>query len=55
MISVNVISEEKAWLKKIKKKNFFFKRLGKFFPEKYKFLNKKIFLFNRWPIKILKS
>ena len=42
MISVNVISEEKAWLKKIKKKNFFFESICKFFPKKYKFLNKKI-------------
>jgi len=44
MISVNVISEEKAWLKKIKKKNFFFQNICKFFPEKYKFLNKKIYM-----------
>lgn len=42
MINVNVISEEKAWFKKIKKKNFFFKNICKFFPKKYKFLNKKI-------------
>ncbi len=42
MINVNVISEEKAWFKKIKKKNFFFQNICKFFPEKYKFLNKKI-------------
>ena len=42
MINVNVISEEKAWFKKIKKKNFFFHNICKFFPEKYKFLNKKI-------------
>ena len=42
MINVNVISEEKAWFKKIKKKNFFFQNIFKFFPEKYKFLNKKI-------------
>ena len=42
MISIDVFSEEKAWSKKIKKKNFFFKEICKAFPRKYKFLNKKV-------------
>ena len=42
MISIEVLSEEKNWSKKIKKKDFFFKSICKSFPKKYKFLNKKI-------------
>jgi len=42
MIDINVFSEEKAWSKKIKKKEIFFKNICKSFPKKYKFLNKKI-------------
>ncbi len=42
MISVNVFSEEKAWSKKLKKKNIFFKKICSSFPKKYKFLNKKV-------------
>ena len=42
MININVFSEEKAWSKKIKKKELFFKNICKAFPKKYKFLNKKI-------------
>ncbi len=44
MITVNVISEEKSWTKKISKKKAFFNDLCKFFPKKYKFVNKKIYL-----------
>ena len=44
MISINVFSEEKAWSKKIKNKNFFFKKVCQSFPKKYKFTNKKISL-----------
>jgi len=44
MISVEVVSEEKNWSKKIKKKEFFFYSICKSFPKKYKFKNKKIFL-----------
>ena len=44
MISVEVVSEERNWSKKIKKKEFFFKSICKSFPKKYKFINKKIFL-----------
>tara|TARA_B100001250_G_C19500108_1_gene656998 strand:+ start:215 stop:676 length:462 start_codon:yes stop_codon:yes gene_type:complete len=42
MISVNVFSEEKAWSKKIKNKDLFFKKVYKAFPKKYRFLNKKV-------------
>ena len=42
MINISVFSEEKAWSKKIKKKDFFFKKICKSFPKKYKFNNKKI-------------
>ena len=44
MISVEVVSEEKNWSKKIKKLEFFFKCVCKSFPKKYQFLNKKIVL-----------
>ena len=42
MIDVNVFSEEKAWSKRLKNKNLFFKKICKVFPKKYKFLNKKV-------------
>ena len=42
MISVDVVSEEKNWSKKIKKKEVFFHTICKSFPKKYKFINKKI-------------
>jgi len=42
MIKVNVFSEEKAWSKKIKNKNIFFKKICKSFPKKYKFSNKNV-------------
>ena len=42
MISVDVVSEEKAWSKKLKKKELFFKKICRSFPKKYKFLQKKI-------------
>ena len=42
MINVNVVSEEKAWSKKLKKKELFFKKICGSFPKKYKFLQKKI-------------
>ena len=44
MISVEVVSEEKNWSKKIKKKDIFFNSICKAFPKKYQFNNKKIFL-----------
>ncbi len=42
MINVNVFSEEKAWSKRLKNKDIFFKKICKAFPKKYKFLNKKV-------------
>ena len=57
MINLNVFSEEKAWSKKINKKDFFFKNICNAFPKKYKFFNKKIslslLLSNNKKIKIL--
>ena len=44
MINIDVLSDEKAWSKKIKKKEFFFKEICNFFPRKYRFPNKKITL-----------
>ena len=44
MINVNVFSDEKAWSKRIKNKNLFFKKICKAFPKKYRFLNKKVSL-----------
>ena len=44
MISVEVVSEEKNWSKKIKRKDFFFNSICKAFPKKYQFINKKIFI-----------
>ena len=42
MISVNVFSEEKAWSKKLKNKNIFFRKVCEAFPKKYRFSNKKV-------------
>ena len=44
MIKVNVLSEDKSWEKKIKKKEIFFNNLCKSFPKKFQFINKKIYL-----------
>jgi len=44
MININVFSEEKAWSKRLKNKNIFFKKICKAFPKKYKFFNKKVTL-----------
>ena len=42
MINVNVFSEEKAWSKRLKNKDLFFKKVCKAFPKKYKYFNKKV-------------
>ncbi len=42
MIKVNVLSEERAWSKRLKKKAYFFDKICKSFPKKYKFINKRI-------------
>ena len=44
MISLDVVSEETNWSKKIKKKEVFFYSICKLFPKKYQFVNKKVFL-----------
>lgn len=44
MISINVFSEEKAWSKRLKNNDIFFKKICKAFPKKYKFFNKKVTL-----------
>jgi len=44
MISIEVFSEEKAWSKKIRKKEIFFKKICNLFPRKYRFPRKKITL-----------
>ena len=44
MIKVSVFSEEKAWSKRLKNKDIFFKKMCSAFPKKYKFSNKKVSL-----------
>tara|TARA_Y100000741_G_scaffold238311_1_gene182430 strand:- start:145 stop:615 length:471 start_codon:yes stop_codon:yes gene_type:complete len=44
MININVLSEERAWSKRLKNKGFFFQKICNAFPKKYKFLNKKVSL-----------
>ena len=44
MIKVSVFSEERAWSKRFKNTDIFFKKICKAFPKKYKFPNKKISL-----------
>ena len=42
MINISVFSNEKAWSKRIKKKELFFSKICKSFPKKYQFANKKV-------------
>ena len=42
MINIDVFSEEKAWSKRLRKKELFFKQICSLFPKKYQFPNKKI-------------
>ena len=44
MIKVNVLLEEKSWSNRLRKKEELFNQVCKFFPKKFKFLNKKIYL-----------
>ena len=44
MIKVNVLSEEKSWSKKIKRRQEFFNNICKKFPKKFRFLNKRAYL-----------
>ena len=42
MINIIVFSNERAWSKRLKKKELFFNKICKSFPKKYRFLYKKI-------------
>ena len=42
MIKVDVVIDNNKWKKKIKRANFFFNKILRFFPKKYKFEKKKI-------------
>ena len=44
MININVFSNEKAWSRRLKNKELFFKKICSVFPKKYKFSNKRISL-----------
>ena len=44
MISVNIVTDNIFWNKRIKKIDFFFNKLLKLFPKKYKFIKKKVSL-----------
>ncbi len=43
MIKVNVLTEDKSWSKKIKKKEIFFNEVCKKFPRKFQFLKRKAY------------
>ena len=44
MIKIDVLSDERAWSKKIRKKKLFFNNLCKLFPKKYQYSNKEVSL-----------
>jgi len=44
MINIDVLSDERAWSKRLKKKKFFFVKICKAFPKKYRFPNKTVSL-----------
>ena len=44
MIKINVLSEDNSWSKKLKKKEIFFNKICKYFPKKFEFINKKVYL-----------
>ena len=44
MIKLSVFSEDKAWSKKLRNSENFFKKICNAFPKKYKFSNKKVSL-----------
>ena len=44
MIELSVFSEDKAWSKRLRNSENFFKKIGNAFPKKYKFSNKKVSL-----------
>ena len=59
MIKVNVLSDEKSWSRKIKKKEKLFNQVCSYFPKKFRFINKKVYLTlllsNNQNIKILNN
>ena len=42
MINIIVFSNERAWSKRLKKKELFFNKICKSFPKKYRYFNRKI-------------
>ena len=44
MISIDVVSDNNLWSKKIKNTNIFFNSLAQIFPKKYRFVKKKVSL-----------
>ena len=42
MISIDVVSDNSLWSKKIKNTNIFFNSLAQIFPKKYRFVKKKV-------------
>ena len=44
MIKINVLSEDNSWSKKLKKKEIFFNKICKYFPKRFQFINKKVYL-----------
>ena len=44
MIKINVLSEEKSWLKKLKKRQDLFDNISKNFPKRFRFPHKKVYL-----------
>tara|TARA_B100000780_G_C20788398_1_gene313089 strand:- start:91 stop:561 length:471 start_codon:yes stop_codon:yes gene_type:complete len=42
MINIDVVSEDNLWSKKIKQEDIFFNSLVRFFPKKYRFIEKKV-------------
>ena len=44
MISIDVVSDNNLWSKKIKNTNIFFNSLAKIFPKKHRFIKKKVSL-----------
>jgi len=44
MIRVNVLSEDKSWSNRLKKKEFFFNNVCKYFPKKFRFIKQKVYI-----------
>tara|TARA_Y100000768_G_scaffold96569_1_gene70311 strand:+ start:311 stop:772 length:462 start_codon:yes stop_codon:yes gene_type:complete len=44
MIKVNVLSEDKSWSNRLKKKEFFFNNVCKYFPKKFRFIKQKVYI-----------